>query len=232
MTKTTISKVRAGELLFDYRFYPRQKINEFHVGRFVMALKMKKTVPPIIVDIESKRIVDGFHRTKAYITVYGEGVIVSAILKKYSNEAEMFKDAILQNASHGLALSIFDIGRTLVLAENFNIQVSQLCAMLGITEQKAEKILNRIKPTKKNKEKIYIKTGLEKLVKQKNITDAQKSVNEHALGIAPLRLANDLLGRIKENCIIYSKDLLFVLTELRDAINIVLATHKEDDNGE
>jgi len=222
MTKTT--KVKAGELLFDYRFYPRQKINDFHIGRLTMALKAKQSLPPVVVDADSMRVIDGFHRTQAYIRCFGEDGLIPAKLKKYDNEADMFKDAVLYNASHGMAFTVFDIGRTLVLAKDFSIQIEQLCSMLGITEARARKIIGRIKKTKSN-EDVVVKTGLDKLVEQKTLTDEQKEVNEHALGVATLRLANDLLGRIKEDCILYSKDLLFVLSELRDAIEIVLSTH-------
>jgi len=242
MTKKTNNKItyiKAGELVVDMDLYPRQKINRFHVSKLHEALKSGKELPPIYADKETKIISDGNHRVEAYLKFGGPMQEVPAFIKDYKgNKAEMFKDAVTFNSSHGMAFSIFDIGRILMKCEDMEIKIDMICRYLNITEHKAEKILNRIKPvvapTKKGKMKetgvkVSIKRGMTKLSSQDSITEEQAEINEHALGVAATRLAKDLLDKIEGNCILYTADLLYMLEKLRDALTIVIEAHKEDE---
>ena len=244
MVKRSAEKVKAGELVIDMDLYPRQKINRFHVNRLVEALKSGEELPPVHADRKTKIVSDGNHRVEAYFKHGGAAAGISVIWHDYKNKAEMFDDAILLNSSHGMAFSVFDLGRILIKSEEYVIKVERICRMLHISMHKAQKILNRIKEvtvtsekteeqsgeeTEEQPKKVYVKRGLNKLHTQETITEDQAEINEHALGVAPLRLANDLLDKIEGNCLLYTADFLFVLEKLRGAIDVVLEAHRVEE---
>ena len=76
-----------------------------HLGELRGALKAGVSLPPIIVEKKSLRVVDGFHRAKVYEGLYGKNHLVDILEKKYVGDAHLFRDAIRHNSSHGLRLS-------------------------------------------------------------------------------------------------------------------------------
>ena len=63
--------MKASELLLDYDLYPRERIEPFNVNQMIEALTAGRELPPIIVDRKSLRVIDGFHRVKAYQRLHG-----------------------------------------------------------------------------------------------------------------------------------------------------------------
>lgn len=228
MTNTTI----ASQLIVDMDLYPRQKVNRYHVNSLAEALKAGSELPPVVADRKTKTVTDGFHRIEAWIKTEGAAVEIPVIWKDYKEKAEMFKDSVALNATHGKAFTVFDLGRILVKAEtDYKMQIDHVCRYLQITPYKAEKILKRVKPIKrgrKKKDRVYVKQGMTKLRNADFITEVQAGINDHALGVAPLRLVNDLLAKIEGNCLLYTADFLYALEKLRDAIDIVLTEHGGD----
>lgn len=236
MTKTKVEKIMAGELIFDMDLYPRQKINAYSVSRLVEALKSGAKFPPVHADRRTKVLSDGFHRTEAYIRFGGAETLVPVTFHDYKNKREMFVDSLLYNGNHGTPFSVFDIGRILVKSAEMGEKLDKVCRLLNITEYKADKILNRVRPVKvrgkKPTRRVVIKErAVPKLIEAETISPAQAEVNEHALGSAPLRLAKDLLDKIEADCLIYTVDLLFVFERLRDALSVVIESNRDEAAG-
>lgn len=126
--------MKVAELVLDYDIYPRHEgVDSQHIGYMAEALAAGATLPPIIVDTKTKRVVDGFHRVKANIRVFGEDCEIAAIEKTYKNERELLLDAIRSNAGHGRRLTTIDRTRCILLGEKIGIEVEELASAMSMT---------------------------------------------------------------------------------------------------
>lgn len=128
-----LKKVKLSKLVMDYELYPRDRIEVYHVNQMAEALKAGATLPPMTVDKKSKRVVDGFHRVRAYQKVYGLKAEALVDLKEYTTEAEIFADAVRLNASHGRRLSAYDQARCIAKAEALKLEPEVISSMLNMT---------------------------------------------------------------------------------------------------
>ena len=131
--KETTRMVKIAKLVLDYDLYPREQIQSFNVRQMVEALEAGTVLPPIIVERKSKRVVDGFHRVRAYQKLYGKDAEVSAIFRTYEGEAQMFAGAIALNSTHGRNLTPYDRARCLARAEELKMDPAVVAKALNMT---------------------------------------------------------------------------------------------------
>src|SRR5271155_2464210 len=62
--------IALSELVLDFDIYPRVDVDTTNVSRIQDAITAKVAMPPLVIDKTSKRIIDGFHRYKAYRHIY------------------------------------------------------------------------------------------------------------------------------------------------------------------
>jgi hypothetical protein len=137
-------KIKAATLILDYRLYPRHEIDATNVKALVRALDAGETLPAIIIDRDSRRVVDGFHRVTAVLRHAGEDANIDAIEHDYANESELLLDAIRSNSAHGVRLSRYDQARCIALAEDAGISHDELAAALHLSAD-ALSVLHRTK---------------------------------------------------------------------------------------
>lgn len=101
-------KLALTELIQDFSVYPRLGCSLEHIQTLVAALEAGATLPPIIICSKTKKIVDGFHRARAYVEVHGYGIGVEVEPRDYVDDKALFLDAVKLNASHGQILSSGD----------------------------------------------------------------------------------------------------------------------------
>jgi hypothetical protein len=124
--------VRHSELVFNLDFYPRGEVDEERVDLLVEVLKAGKELPPIVID-QKRRIVDGFHRAKAYRRAFSAGdPEIPCEIREYASDAELLLDAIGANAQHGKPLSVADRRKCVVLADRHGVTVEQLADVLNV----------------------------------------------------------------------------------------------------
>ena len=78
-----------------------------------------------MVERETSRVVDGFHRVEAHRRVYGREALVEAREKDYGPEAELFDDA-------GRLKSAYDQVRCAAIAQGLSIDPGRLAAALSV----------------------------------------------------------------------------------------------------
>jgi hypothetical protein len=143
--KGATQTIKVSKLILDYDFYPREQIQSYHVNELVQALDAGVVLPPIVVDKKTKRVVDGFHRVRAYQRFYGADAEIPATLKEYESEATMYLEAMAFNSAHGRPLSTYDKARCIARAEELELQPEVVAKALNttverITELRAERI--------------------------------------------------------------------------------------------
>ena len=141
-TATASESVLLSSLVLDYNLYPRKDVYWQNVGSLVEAVKAGATLPPIIADRASNRVVDGFHRYQCYEKTYGgNNVEVEVEFRDYASEGELFLDAIRLNSGHGQRLSTFDIARSTQRAEELGLTRDVVAGAAGWTRERLDATL-------------------------------------------------------------------------------------------
>lgn len=131
------------ELIEDLDIYPRHAVDSSHVGDIARAVEAGKELPPIIADQATKRIVDGFHRRRAYDRLGITDVEVE--LRSYASEADLLSDAVELNSSHGRPLDSQDQTRCALLLSKHGVSTQRIAVVLSTTERHvSEKLLVRV----------------------------------------------------------------------------------------
>lgn len=139
MTKAT---VKLSELVEDFDIYPRHSVDSAYVSELARAIQAGVSLPLVRVDKKTKRIVDGFHRARAWRKVLGRGGEIEADLHSYASEQALLKEAIELNAAHGRKLDQQDRSRAALLLERNGVTVKEIAVVLHTTEQRVQELIN------------------------------------------------------------------------------------------
>ena len=132
------------KLVEDMSIYPRHEIDMQHVGGIVQALEAGGQLPPIVADKKSLRIVDGWHRCRAYKRFLGSEGVIDVELRAFRDDKAIMLEAVNLNATHGRKLDRIDQVRIAVMLREFGIQTSRIALALHVTERQVEKLHIRI----------------------------------------------------------------------------------------
>ncbi len=124
--------MKVSELIIDFDLYPRNNVDKTHVRHLVDALEAGAELPPVLVDKKSKRVIDGVHRTRAALRHVGADGEISVIEKPYTNDAEMFLDAMRLNSAHGAKLDSADRVHCAIVAERLSISIEDVAGALQV----------------------------------------------------------------------------------------------------
>lgn len=217
-------KMKAAELILDFDLYPRNNVDSHNVRALSDVISEGGELPPVIADKKSKRVVDGVHRVKATIKVFGADAEIAVIEKVYKTEADMFLDAIRYNASHGAKLDTCDRTHCLIVAERLGIPADSVAGVLHIPIVKATRLLsgrtarmgNLTVPLKRT---IQHKAGMK-------LTKRQQEANENLSGMRQVFYVNQLIELIESELIDLSDERLverlIKLRELLDGVPSVV----------
>jgi len=223
--KETAQEVKVSTLVLDYDFYPREQIQSFHVRQMVEAMEAGVILPPIIVDRKSKRVVDGFHRVRAYQKLYGKDATIPAILKTYKTEADMFADGIALNTTHGRPLTPYDKARCIARAEELKMEPQMTARALNMTperlgELRASRIATyKMKPVTLKQTMAHLAGG--------ELTDDQYAYNRKAGGPNQTFFINQIIAMIEADAVNWENDkVVSALVKLYDLLDKVISPIK------
>lgn len=132
--------VPAASLVMDFDLYPRHAINEVNVAHIVEAMRAGTEIPPVVADRASRRLVDGFHRTRSALRLHGAEATIAVEWREYADQAALLLDAIARNSGHGQKLSTYDKVRSATLAADLMVERDQVAAALRITRAQLDKL--------------------------------------------------------------------------------------------
>jgi ParB-like chromosome segregation protein Spo0J len=187
--------VKLAKLVEDFDLYPRPMVDSTRVKRLKEAMEAGEDLPPIVVDKDSFRIVDGFHRNRAALAVHGPDGSISCILKSYPDKATMFEDAARLNSRHGEPLGPNDRAHCLLRAEGLGLSVVRLAAALAITEARLVAMRPGHFALVKGEGEVPLKPGMRRF-HGRTLTPRQAILNKHLVGqnaIYYLRMATDFI---------------------------------------
>lgn len=216
--------VKAVELILDWSLWPRHdahSTDSTNITRMCEALRAGVTLPPIIVGSDM-RVVDGFHRTKAYLREYGDDVKMKADVRVYESDADMFADAIRYNAINGLPLSPKDRAHAILKARKFKLPMSVIAMALGMSEASMKEFLAKRTATNPDGEKIALSYGASDLAGKQLTEKDMKFVDTIGANIPGMH-ASMLINTLRADSLVLSENTIEKLKELRDLIDRVLS---------
>lgn len=133
-------KLPVSQLIQDFSLYPREAVDVVHVEAIMEAMRAGVVMPAVVIDAESKWIVDGFHRVHAFIRIHegDDDAEIEVVQKKYRDARDLFLDAVRLNAHHGRPFCQVDRAKALGLAEQLKIDQTAILKSLGITAPMAQ----------------------------------------------------------------------------------------------
>lgn len=130
--------MKVSETFEDLAIYPRNQVDDIWASMLAHKLKMGATLPPILVDKKTKKVVDGFHRRRAYIKVYGANCEIPVEQMSFKNDAEMFMESMRRNAQHGKPLSTVDVLMCVARGRDFGLDVEIIAKELNYEVNKLD----------------------------------------------------------------------------------------------
>lgn len=191
----SVKKLKLSALVLDYSLYPRHKVDETHVRQMMEAVRSGVVLPPIVADLGSKRVSDGFHRHEVHRRLFGDQADVAVDLVDYPDEGALFEEAIRYNASHGNNLTPFDRARCIERAVELHIDPDRLASALQMTTAKVDHM--RVTKTALNNGGVVAIKGTARHLAGKRLTKPQLVANEKAAGMSGLFYVNQVINLIE-----------------------------------
>lgn len=214
-------KFKATDLVVDFELYPRGDVDSQHISYMVRSLEAGHSLPPIIIDEKTRKIVDGVHRWHAWRKWSGkEDIEIECVEKRYQNEANLFVDAVRLNASHGAALTTFDRAKCLLRAEELKINPEDIADALGMTIERAGALrqgraghlrvasIDGTSVVAFGKDQMIPLKRTIRHMSGRTLTKKQAEINEHLGGMEALYYVNQLLMLIDGDLIDLSDERL------------------------
>lgn len=214
-------KIKIADLVFDTEVYPRGSVDSQHVSNLAAAIEAGVTVPPLIVEKKTHRVIDGYHRAKAMTRLWGEDHKVQCAEREYANESELFADAMRLNASHGRALDSHDRAHCIIVAERLRLDMTLVAEALSMTPDKVRALrAQRIGRTRAGP--IALKQTVRHMAGQ-NLTDGQVAANKKLSGMNQQFYANQLILLVESDLIDPTPQLIDSLHRLSNLLNSFLS---------
>jgi len=148
MTETRL----IADLIEDPDLYPRHAVDAAHVSRLVAAIESGADLPPVVIDADTNRIVDGWHRARAHRRAYGDDAAITVEARHYSSEADVIADAVAANAGHGRPFDSQDRTRAALMLQRAGFDNEQVARTLNITVHRVEQATKKVAVVRKKPE--------------------------------------------------------------------------------
>lgn len=192
-----MATVKLSELVLDWDLYPRHNVSSVQVAAMIDHLKAGGSLPPIIVCRKTKRIVDGFHRHRAWLKMHGDDFEAPVEWRDFKNDGELFKEAARNATGNSLNLSPFDRVRCLSRAKALRIPVADMAAILRMTTARAKSLLEeRTASSAGGQSDVVVKRSIPHMAGE-TLTAKQEEANEKASGWSPLFHVNQLISHFE-----------------------------------
>ena len=219
-------------LVLDETIYPRHTVSIANVSSIAEAIMAGATVPPILVSRSSNaslnnRVVDGFHRVRAFERLYGADYEIEVVFKRYRDKRGMLADAISANVGRGQDLSRWDSMRCVELAEEVGMTIDTLAQLLQWQPERLQAYRESKTGTTIDQRKVMLKRSLRHRV-GKPLTKAQEVVNEQSSGMPALFHINQIVALLETDLMPESEQIAVRLQHLCELVQVWLAEKGAD----
>jgi hypothetical protein len=220
MKDMQMSKIKVGTLVEDFDLYPRASVDSTHVQHIVEAIESGIVLPSIIAEKKTLRIVDGFHRSRAYKRLHGADYKIDVELREYPSERALFLAAMRLNSGHGRNMTPYDRAHAMLRAEKLKIEPMEVAAALNMTCERLNEIRThqcvQITGTRRS---IPLKLPIRHM-RGRQLSPAQEETSKHLGGNQQVFYVNTVIRLIESRLLDKDNDALMsrlsVLAELLD----------------
>lgn len=143
MTRRQTQKVALAEIVEDYTLYPRTGVDSTHVASLRRAIEAEVELPLMVLEVKTLRLVDGFHRLRAYRLALGPDAEAEVEIRRYENEAALYADALALNAPHGKRLTTYDMVTAATKGEKLGLSRDVIASSLGVRREYIDRLVTR-----------------------------------------------------------------------------------------
>ena len=222
-----MKEYKLSDLVLDYAIYPRKEIDRQHAAILQEAIEGGAVMPPLVLETKSHRVVDGFHRYRAYKHIAKDNVdfVVRCIEKTYKSEALLFLDAMRYNAEHGRALNKFDRTHCIIMAHQLKVSDRDIAAVLHVQVEAVKRLVVDRTATRVNGKQTLmpIKSTIRHMAGKK-LTVEQSECNDKLGGMQQSFYVNQVILLIENSLLDIENDKLMErLVKLAELLEGVLA---------
>ncbi len=185
-------RISLSELVEDLSIYPRGAVDNVRVDDLCYALDAGNVLPPPLVDRATRKIVDGFHRVRAYRKRLGDDGVIDAELEDFASDAEMLLRSAQLNAVHGKPLGRYDQRNVYLRVQQLGASNAEIASALRVTP--ARLLQFSIKVADSSTGQVALKRGTEHM-SGRYLTDEQVAEIRRMRG-APIRAKATELARL------------------------------------
>jgi len=219
-------KMRLGDIIVDPTYQVRKSVNPKKVRDYATGIRNGDPIPPMTVERETLRVVDGFTRLEAYRKVMTPDDKVAVILMDFESPADRIAYAAKQNMANGYDLDeieqedviskLRDYGYTSDdIAPVVKWTVNRVDDYLGVIVDfgKKKKTVKRDEPDQsanantvnipspEGRKEMPLKGGLPHLRGQEVSPPVYHNIRHHYVGHSASFLARQILYRIEDDTI-------------------------------
>lgn len=219
----TTKKIKAILLVLDYNLWPRQTedgVDSTNLNRMKAALRSGYKLPPVIVNTTDNRVIDGFHRVKAALSVFGDDVTIEADFRTYKSDAEMFLDTLRLNAHQGLPLNSKDRAHSILRCRKLKLSPAAIAEVLHVDVVEMTEFIKKRSAKTQSGEVVPLSYGATPLA-GKVLTKSQEEYVRRAGPCLPEMYASMLLTALKADAVIYTESTLAKLLELMKRLQVI-----------
>jgi hypothetical protein len=221
---STTEKVKATSLVLDFTLYPRMTVDDHHVSRLAEARRAGESFPPVIADDTTRRLTDGFHRLKTVLRVDGDDAMIDVEWRHYTDDADLFQDAITLNSRHGLRISRLDEAHCMAIAQRLGISPTQVASALTLTLGKFEELKASRLASSPRGEPVVLKGQTRHLAGQR-LTAKQVAGNTRASGMSIRHHVDQVINAVTNGLV--DRDDMALLGRLRELHKLLDAYAEE-----
>jgi hypothetical protein len=217
-----IEQVSLSDLVEDADVYPRGMVSEVHVADLAYALDAGAQLPVPVIDRETQKIVDGFHRVRAHRKRLGENGVIDADVREYGSDAEMLLASAGLNSAQGRSLGRYDQRVVSIRARKLGADDAEIAAALHVTPARLLQIEVRV--ARSDEGDVPLKRGVEHL--GGSYLSAEQVTEIRRMRGAPARAkASELTRLLRQGLAPVQQDpeLRLALAELAQTIEAALA---------
>lgn len=218
-------KRKAIELVMDWNLWPRhmvQRLDSTNLGRMREALRNGFTLPPVVVNKPDNRIIDGFHRTQAALSVFGDEAEIEVEYREFVDEAEMYLEAGKLNLHHGLPMSPQDRAHFIANCRRMKIPPARIAEVLHLDVDKMKKFVAERTARTQDGDVIALPYGVAKAYAGKKLTRAQEQTARASNATLPEMYIGMLISQLRNGAVVVEGKTLTRLKELHGLIEQIL----------
>ena len=246
--------MRLGDIIVDPTYQVRKRTSGHKVREYAAAMRNGDEFPPITIELDTLKVVDGFTRFDAYKREYEPDHKITVKVESFANEGERIAYAAKRNMQNGYVLDQWEQGDVIIklqkhgyksgdIAPVVNWTLDRVDAYLGaiVVTGKRQKTVKRDTPDQENVtntvgfngqkglEQVALKGGLGHLRGKEITRNVAENIRDHYTGNSARFIARQLLYRINDSTV--NVDDPFTMKELQElyaALGEFLSKHNQE----